>query len=146
MKLSKSQAHYVKAVYKLSSACDGARVCDIAEELCLSKASVSLAMTRLTKQGLVSKDAEHHIHLTKDGEREAMRLLDKFEMIRQFLIGLGVDKEVAEHDACAMEHVVSVDTLCAICRSSGFWEKGNGCVDNCPIPLETETNYRNSAT
>lgn len=136
MKLSKSQVHYIKPVYELLSKCDGVRVCDIAEKLCLPKASVSLTMTKFTKQVLVRKDAEHHIHLTKDGEREAVRLLDKFEMIRQFLFGLGVDKEVVEHDACAMEHVVSVDTLCAICRSSGFWEKENGCVDNCPIPLD----------
>ena len=73
-----------------------------------------------------------------------MRILDKFEMLRKFLVGLGVDKEVAKHDACAIEHVVSVDTLCAICRSTGYWRIENGCANNCPIPLETETNYQRS--
>ena len=68
MKLSKSREHYIKAVYELSQTCDSVRSCDIAAKLHLSKASVSLAIKRLAKQGLVRKDAGHHIHLTEDGK------------------------------------------------------------------------------
>jgi DtxR family Mn-dependent transcriptional regulator len=127
MNLSKSKAHYVKAIYALSAACDVVRICDIAEALCVSRASVSLAMKRLVKQGLVRKDTEHHIFLTKDGTREAVLMLDTFEMIRRFLAGvLEVNEEVAEHDACAIEHVISADTLCAMCQFYSCWAEENG--------------------
>ena len=117
MKLSKSQAHYIKAVYELSVDYDGVRIMDIAKKLSLSKASASLAMTKFALHGFVRKDAERHIYLTDDGEREAMRMLDRADVIRRFLTDiLGVNEEAAEHDACAMEHVISMDTFCAICR------------------------------
>lgn len=88
-------------------------------------------MSRLAKQGLVRKDTGHHIFLTKDGEREAARLVDKFELIRRFLVEvLGVNEEAAAHDACAMEHVISADTLCAMYRFFDCWIKENGCAAN----------------
>lgn len=117
MKLSKSQAHYIRAVYELSIGCDGVRVVDIAEKLSLSKASASLAITKLAQQGFMRRDTERHVFLTDEGEREAIRLLDRFQVIRQFLVGiLNIKSDIAEHDACALEHVISMDTLCAICR------------------------------
>lgn len=115
--LTPSQVHYIKAVYELSSGSRGVRVMDIAEKLGVSKASTSLSMTKLAQQGFVYKDAERHVYLTKEGERQAVQMLNKNEIIQKFLMGvLGVDKEVAIHDACGMEHSISTDTLCAICR------------------------------
>jgi len=46
--LTSSQAHYIKAIYELSTGIDdGVRVVDIAEKLNVSKASASLALTKL---------------------------------------------------------------------------------------------------
>lgn len=131
-KLSRSMENYIKAVYELSSADTdgGARVCDIAEKLNVSKASASLAMTNLVKLGLAYKDANRRVHLTTDGECQAIQLLDKFEVIRTFLVKiLCVDKSIADYDACAIEHVVSIDTLCAICRFSNK----SKCAQVCPL-------------
>lgn len=142
MKFSKSQAHYIKAVYELSFGSDhGTRVCDIAEKMAISKASVSLAMKKLSKQGLVRRDAERHVYLTKDGKHVAVRILDKYELIWQFLVEiLDVDSEVANHDACAMEHVISVDTLCALCRYISRSDNKNNCSGECPLPMEAQDN------
>ena len=138
MKISKSQAHYVRAVYELSNKCDGVRVCDVAQMLSLSKASVSLAMTRLARQGFIQKDIHRRIFLTKNGEYAAVRMLDRYEIIRQFLTEiLGVEKETAQQDACAMEHVISMDTLCAMCRSTG---ERNRRANHCPMMLEKRHN------
>lgn len=144
MNLSKSQSHYIKAIYELTSICDsGTRVCDIAKELSLSKASVSRAVTKLERQRLVSRDAERHIHLTKEGEYEAVRMLNTFEIILKFLVKiLNVDKEVAKHDACAIEHVISADTLCAICRFTA--KKDSEYAVNCPMSIEKRTNCPNT--
>jgi hypothetical protein len=63
----------------------------------------------------------------------------KFEMPKQFLTGvLGVDKAVAEQDACAMEHVISVDSLCAICRFARGMKAAKEAAPDCPVPLEAE--------
>jgi Mn-dependent DtxR family transcriptional regulator len=136
MKLTKSQARYVTAVYELSMGCEGVRVIDIAERLSLSKASVSFSMTKLEQKGLVHKDVERRVYLTRDGELQAVRMMDKYELLKRFLIEiLGVDKEVAGNDASAIEHVISVDSLCAICR---FTRLGTQKVysGNCPMPFE----------
>lgn len=137
MKLSKSQAHYIKAVYELSFDCDdGVRVCDVAEKLNVSKASASFAITNLSKLGLVYKDADRRAHLTTDGERQAVLMLDKFEIIEAFLIKiLCVNKIVADHDACAIGHVISTDTLCAICRFSNRVK----CPDSCSLSCNADS-------
>lgn len=146
MKLSKSQSHYVKAVYELSAGDKGVRVIDIAERLSLSKASVSFAMTKLARLGLVRKDSDRHVYLTDDGEWEAVRLLDKYEVIRHFLTGvLHVKDKVAEHDACAIEHVVSVETLCAICKFSGSVSSTSPCPLHCSVS-SGEADRKNSRT
>lgn len=75
MKLTKSQSRYIKVVYELSSGCDdGVRICDVAEKLNVSKASASLALTKLAEQGLIYKDTDRHAHLTESGERKAIQL------------------------------------------------------------------------
>lgn len=131
MRLSRSQEDYLKTVYELSSGHDeSVRVCDVAEQLSVSKASASLALKKLAEQGFIYKDADRHAHLTEIGERQAIQLLDKFEVIRTFLVKvLYVDKATADHDACAIEHVISADTLCAICRFS----KRTGCTNACSL-------------
>lgn len=137
--LTPSQSHYIKAVYELSSGSQGVRVVDIAEKLGVSKASASLSMTKLAQRGLVHKDAERHVYLTKNGEQQAVQMLNKHEMIQKFLMGvLGVDKEVAVHDACGMEHIISMDTLCAICR---FCSMGSNIAvsSRCPASPEKQT-------
>ncbi|MGI5900621.1 MAG: metal-dependent transcriptional regulator [Christensenellales bacterium] len=131
--LTPSQSHYIRAVYELSSDCDdGVRVCDVAKKLSVSKASASLALSKLAEQGFLYKDADRHGHLTESGERKAVLLLDKFDVIRTFLVKtLGVEKSVAAHDACAIEHVISTDTLCAICHFSNRTRCTNSCSLSC---------------
>lgn len=133
--LTLSQNRYIKAVYELSSGCEnGVRGCDVAKMLRLSKASVSLAIKKLAKMGLVRLDAAHHIYLTKDGECAVVQRLNKLEIIRKFfVVNLGIDKELAIRDACAIEHVISMDALCAMCRSYNSSKMNGKCEDNCPI-------------
>ena len=121
----------------LSFRCDdGVRVCDVAGKLNVSKASASLALAKLTEQGLLYKDSERRAHLTKSGESKAIQLLDKFEVIRTFLVKiLRVEESIADRDACAIEHVISTDTLCAVCRFS----RRAGCKDACSLSHTIDT-------
>lgn len=137
MKLTKSQAHYIKAVYELSFSCDdGVQVCDVAEKFNVSKASACIALMKLSEQGFLYKDSERRAHLTKSGESKAIQLLDKFEVIKTFLVKiLRVEESITDQDACAIEHVISTDTLCAVCRFS----KRVGCTDACSLSHTIDT-------
>lgn len=117
MQLSKSQAHYIKAVYELSLVRGSVRVIDIANQLSVSKASASLAVSRLTSKGLLFRDIQRRVFLTQIGEREVIRLLDKFELLLWLLVTvLGVNSEAAKQDACSMTYLLSKESICAICR------------------------------
>lgn len=132
-RLSISQSHYIKAVYELSSIRDeGVRVMDIAENLGVSKASDSLAMSKLEKERLIKKDKKRQIYLTRKGEYHAVRMMDKCSIIQGFLTDImDVDEKVAVKDACAMEHVISLDSLCAMCRIQNQSGNKKTCSSNC---------------
>lgn len=141
MNLSKSQSHYIKVVYELSAKGEGVRVCDIAQKMGFSKASVSLAMTKLEKEGLLRKDKKRQVFLTSEGEKQAVQMMDKFSIIHKFLTDtLKVDEKIAMEDACAIEHIISVDTLCALCREGSKVNKKSTCIEYCNVSEEQAVN------
>jgi DtxR family Mn-dependent transcriptional regulator len=133
MELTKSQARYIQVVYELSPGGQGVRVCEIARYMGYSKASVSLAMGRLEKSGLISKGKGRRIFLTVTGERTALQLMNKLDVLERALVKmLGVRPETAARDAAAIGNRVSVDTLCALCRFGGS-RREHGCLRSCNI-------------
>ncbi len=134
MQLSKSQAHYIKAIYELSLDRGSVRVIDIANKLSVSKASASFAVSRLTSKGLLFRDLQRRVFLTQIGKREVIRLLDKFELLLWLLVTvLGVNSEVAKQDACSMVHLLSKESICAICcfTKEEVYQR-NLCI-RCPV-------------
>ena len=130
--LTPSQGHYLKAIFVLSSASGSTRICDVAEELGVSKPSVCTAVKTLERMCLVERDAGRRILLTAEGKEKAVLIIDKLTIIRTFLVEvLQVDMESAEKDACAMEHAVSGETLCSICRRLGEETREAICGGRC---------------
>lgn len=116
--LTISMQHYIKAIFELSPANAGIRVSEIASKLNISKASVSVAMKTLEKKQMVFRDENRLVFLTPEGKAYAIQALDKAGIIRKFLTDvLGVKSVTAAIDACAMEHVISSETLCTLCQS-----------------------------
>jgi len=104
---------YLEAIYETGECAGGeVRVKDIAASLGVSKPSVSEMVDRLVENQLVTHDKYQHIKLTAKGRRIAKGLDRKHETIKHFFIDmLGVDPEVADKDACEIEHVISDVTL-----------------------------------
>ena len=104
---------YLEAIYEVGEMADGeVRVKDIAASLGVSKPSMSEMVDRLVENQLVTHDKYQHIKLTAKGRRIAKGLDRKHETIKHFFIDvLGVDAEVADKDACEIEHVISDVTL-----------------------------------
>lgn len=137
--LTVSMQHYIRTVYGLPSndGGGGVRVSDIAEKMGVTKASASLAMSRLEKEKLVCKDGRRQVYLTPAGKQYAVLMLDKCMVIREFLTNvLSVDKETAAIDACAIEHVISMDTLCALCRFSSRTNAKRQCRESCHVSIQ----------
>lgn len=115
MKRKKSTEDYLKIIYLLSKKKE-VHGSDIADELGVSRPTVSVALKALAEEGYVFVDNGHEVHLTKRGMRVAEDTCERNSTIRQLLIGLGVDEKTAAADACEMEHVVSRESHEALKR------------------------------
>ena len=80
---------------------------DVAEQLQVSKPSVSGAMKALRERKLVVKEEDGVLHLTEDGEELARAVYEKHVFFQRMFMQLGVDESVAGRDACLVEHAVS---------------------------------------
>ena len=116
MPISMSLEDYLECIYMLILAKKPARVRDIAAALGVKTPSVVNGVNGLLRQGLVSHEPYGSVELTPAGQRKAVEILDRHEMLTSFLDSLGVDPDTAEADACRMEHILSEPTLDAIRR------------------------------
>ena len=71
-------------------------------------------MKNLRLNGYIEVDAAGQIRLLPEGQRIAEAVLEKHQLMTQFLISLGVSPEVAAEDACRIEHVLSNESFEAI--------------------------------
>ncbi len=114
-KLTFAMENYLEAIYELSGGSSGARVSDIAERLGVTKASVNSAMSTLAEKGLVVNEKYREVFLTPAGLEQAKLTSNKHHIIRSFLTDiLKVDEDVADEDACSIEHVISGDSVRAM--------------------------------
>ena len=114
MKIQESAENYLETILVLQQRKGSVRSIDIANELEFSKPSVSVAMKNLRLNGYIEVDAAGQIRLLPDGQRIAEAVLEKHQLLTQFLIALGVSPEVAAEDACRIEHVLSNESFEAI--------------------------------
>ncbi len=121
-KLTFVMENYLEAIYELSAQGAGARVSDIALRLGVTKASTNSAMSTLSEKGLIVSERYKEVFLTPEGLKLAELTSKKHHVIRQFLTEvLKVEPSIAEADACAIEHVISSDSIAAM---QAFMEPG----------------------
>lgn len=110
--ISASLEDYLKAIYVLSKESNEVRNVDIAEHLKVSKPSVNKAINTLKETGYIEHEIYKEIKLTALGKKSAKQVLHRHNLITTFLNkNLGVDLEIAEKDACKMEHVMSNESI-----------------------------------
>ena len=90
------------------------RSIDVSEHMGFSKPSVSRAIGLLKSGGYVEMDKDGYLTLTDIGKELASKIYERHDTITEFLISLGVEKEVASADACKIEHVISDESFEAI--------------------------------
>lgn len=107
MAIQESGENYLEAILVIKDRKGYVRSIDVANELKVSKPSVSRAMSALKKEGLIDMDGLNQILLTDEGRKIAETIYERHRVITKFLISLGVDEETAAADACRIEHVIS---------------------------------------
>lgn len=116
MGIHKAGQDYLEAILMLRN-CNGAvRSIDIAEKMGVSKASVSFATKALLSDGYITMNAEKEIELTAKGKALAGIMYERHQFLTRWPTSLGIDSQTAEHDACRMEHDLSVKSFSAIKR------------------------------
>lgn len=116
MQIHQSAEDYLEKILMLHEKLGYARSVDIANELKVTKPSVSVAMKRLRENDYIEMDANGLITLTPKGKAIADRIYDRHKVLSAFFRELGVDEEIAAADACKVEHVISEESFAAVCR------------------------------
>lgn len=115
-KIEQSKEDYLEAIYVLGQKIETVHNIDIASFLGFSKSSVSSALKKLRQENLIQIDERNAISLTKEGEKVAVMMDQRHRFFTDMLIKIGVDPQIAQEDACRMEHVISEETFQAILK------------------------------
>ena len=116
MKIQESAENYLEMICILSRRGSPVRSIDIANELGVTKPSVSVAMKNLRASGYIAVDDDGYITLTGSGQTIAETMYERHILLSDWLIALGVDRETAVNDACRIEHDISDQSFAAIKR------------------------------
>jgi len=102
---------YVEMIADLIDQDGEARAVSLAERFGVTPATVNNTVKRLERDGYVTSKPYRAIFLTDEGRALAEQCKERHRLVCEFLIAIGVDREVAEADAEGIEHHVSEATL-----------------------------------
>ncbi len=109
--MSESLEDYLEAIHLLQKEKGRARVGEIARHLGVKGPSVTGAIAQLSRRGLVRHERYGGVELTPRGASLAGEILARHRTLARFLKEiLEVSPDVAEREACRIEHAVSRDT------------------------------------
>jgi DtxR family Mn-dependent transcriptional regulator len=103
---------YLEAIFDLSKDKKVVRVKDIAKRIDVKMPTVSSMLKTLNNRGMVNYEKHEYIELTEDGINIGMEMRHKHNVLRKFLKEiLRIEPDIANEEACKMEHALSSQTL-----------------------------------
>ena len=114
MVVQESAENYLETILILHNRLGAVRSIDIVNEMELSKPSVSVAMKNLRENGYIEMADNGYITLLERGRKIAERIYERHTCLSRWLVALGVSADVADRDACRIEHVISAESFAAI--------------------------------
>lgn len=110
--MRESGEDYLEAVLALEQERGTVRLTDVALRIGVTKPSASRAMKVLQADGYIHQENYGTIELTAKGRLKASQVYSRHKTLTTFLGDvLGLDADIAEADACRMEHILSADTM-----------------------------------
>lgn len=114
MVLGRTKEDCLEAIYVLGKSRKIVRSVDIAKALKITKPSVSVMLRSLEEEGFVNKASAEELYelsLTEKGARFAEQLHERRCFFTEFLRWAGVENDVAEREACELEHALSQESF-----------------------------------
>lgn len=111
MKIKESAENYLETILIIKNKKGLVRSIDVANELSVTKPSVSVAMKKFREDGYITVDKEGYILLTDKGYEIANRMYERHLIIAKTLMALGVSENVAYEDSCKIEHHISDESF-----------------------------------
>ena len=115
MSVHESGEMYLETILRLSLNHDIVRSVDVAQAMGFSKPSISRAMKTLRENGFISINPDTgSISLLDKGKEVAEKIYERHLVLTKCLEYLGVPEDIAQDDACRIEHVISDRTFEAL--------------------------------
>ncbi|MEG1711171.1 MAG: metal-dependent transcriptional regulator [Clostridia bacterium] len=114
MEIQESGENYLETILFIKEKKGSVHSVDIVEELNLAKSSVSRGVNILKDRGYITMDNDGAISFTESGYTRATELAERHHILTEYFVTIGVDRLIAETDACKIEHDLSRETFEAI--------------------------------
>jgi len=125
-------AHYLEAIYYIRAEGEPVRSARLADWLSVSRPTVTVALRRMTRDGMVRLNAHKEIELTARGDGAAAAIVRRHRIMERWLSDvLGLDWVTADAEAERLEHAVSEVVEETLYRSLG---RPKTCPHGNPIP------------
>jgi Mn-dependent DtxR family transcriptional regulator len=118
-----SMEDYIEQIYLLIENKGYARVSDIAESLSVHPSSVTKMVQKLDKDDYLVYEKYRGLILTPKGKKIGKRLVDRHELLEQFLRTIGVKEEHIYEDVEGIEHHLSWDAIDRIVDLVQYFEE-----------------------
>lgn len=109
-----SMEDYLERIYKLIDEKGYARVSDIAEGLEVHPSSVTKMIQKLDKDNYLVYEKYRGLVLTSKGQKMGKRLVDRHQLLEEFLTMIGVSEDTIYKDVEGIEHHLSWDSITCI--------------------------------
>ncbi|MDR1720888.1 MAG: metal-dependent transcriptional regulator [Endomicrobium sp.] len=110
--LSASLENYLETIAALKRKKRYARIGDIARALKVKSSSVNVAINFLAENGLAIHEKYGYVDLTEQGEKIALEIQMKHDVLYKFLSNLlFINGETADKEACQIEHLIGIETV-----------------------------------
>jgi DtxR family Mn-dependent transcriptional regulator len=133
-------ARYLEAMYYMEVEGEPVRSARLADWLSVSRPTVTVALRRMSRNGMVRLSGPKEIELTEQGRAAAASIVRRHRIMERWLTdGLGLDWVTADEEAARLEHAVS-DVV-----EEALWKKLGRpltCPHGNPIPGYAEREPR----
>mgnify|MGYP005798314691 CR=1 FL=1 len=107
-----SEEMYLATILLLHKGQLNVRAVDVLDDLGLAKSSVSRGVNLLKKKGYITIDSvTGDIEFTAMGRKKAEGIYERHKILTAALCKMGANSELAEENACRIEHVVSDEMM-----------------------------------
>lgn len=128
--ITPSMEDYLEMIYRLTLSQDFARVNELAEALNVQPPSCTKMVQKLSEANLISYEKYGVLKLTEEGQLLGKALLERHNIIENFLKLIGVKEENILSEAEKIEHTLSSETLHCLNDLVGFLSNNTSILED----------------